>query len=142
GSPSPAASTIPSPMTQATSAAAPEVRQGKTSSGAAENAMLNQAREEEEREHYREAIALYDEYLRENPHAAEAKAVAEHLETLKQLELHLGAAMMAVRQQNYFRAAQQFKMALALRPESRKAQRGLDAARSRTALRPPPDEEL
>lgn len=130
-SPLPKASTASSPLVKTTPTATPEARPSKPPSEAAvENAMLNRAREYEKQEQYLQAIALYDEYLQANPHAANASTVTDHLAQLKELQQHLAGGARAMNNQNYRAAFQRFKMALDLKPESRRAQEGLEQAKS------------
>ena len=101
--------------------------------------MLTRARAYERQEQYREAIALYDEYLRANPRAPDVGAVAQQLAQLKQFQQYMMAGMIALQRQNYIRAAQQYRMALDLKPGSRKAQEGLDTVKAQAMPRPMPD---
>jgi serine/threonine protein kinase len=138
-----AAATNLAPAVKPTVIATPESQPTPaTDDTSAGRGMLNRARAYEQQERYNQAVTLYKEYLQSYPGAADAKEVAEHLAQLKQFEQLLGGAEMAMRRQNYRQAHQRYKMALELKPESRRAQAGLKEV---MRLAPPgirPPEEL
>jgi cytochrome c-type biogenesis protein CcmH/NrfG len=109
------------------------------SEAAAGRSILKDAREHEQQERYRQAVALYENYLQNYPRAAEAAKVTEHLDQLKQFVQHMAGARMAMSQQKYGMAFQRFKMALELRPDSQMAQKGLAEAQSHLPPRLMPD---
>ncbi|MFN7944812.1 MAG: serine/threonine-protein kinase [Blastocatellia bacterium] len=118
--PEPSPSPVPESAATATSTA-----------GATE---LAQAREHESEERYREAIAAYENYLRVNPGGAQAGMVTENLKQLRQFLGVLTLADQELRQQDYESAERNFKQAITLRPDSRRAKSGYEEARTQLEL--------
>jgi len=116
-----------------TAAPAAEPPPAKPTGEAPGSATLNQARESERQERYREAIALYDTYLSSYPGATDAAVVAEHMSRLKKFQGLVAIAETELRQQDYRAAAQDYRAALELRPESRLAKAGFEEAEAALA---------
>jgi serine/threonine-protein kinase len=74
-----AAKTIPASEAAPSPAASPAVSGNLPADNAAANAELDQAREHESQERYREAISTYENYLRTYPNAANAGVITSHL---------------------------------------------------------------
>ncbi|HZS06408.1 MAG TPA: serine/threonine-protein kinase [Blastocatellia bacterium] len=121
-----AAASAPSPSPAADNSAA--------SASAAGEAELNQAREHENQERYRDAIAVYLNYLRSYPNAANAGVIAEHLRQVKEFHGVLAVAEQEMRQQDYEAAERDYKQAVMLRPDSRLAKAGYEEARTQAQL--------
>lgn len=116
------ASPTDTPVSIATPAAAPS-----------ENPQLQQARAKEQDELYAEAIRLFDDYLKNNPQAADTATVSAHVAELKKLQGLLAVAELGMNQKDYAAAERDYSEALKLRPESRRAQTGLAEAKARMA---------
>ncbi|QQS47416.1 MAG: protein kinase [Acidobacteriota bacterium] len=107
------------PATDQAASQAPAVSQ-------VESDQLREARASEEREDYPEAIRLYDEYVKSNPGASDA--TARKTEALKKLQGLLTIAELELSQDDFAAAKRDFTEALKLRPESKRAQKGLEDA--------------
>jgi serine/threonine-protein kinase len=114
------ASPTDTPISSATPAVAPS-----------ENPQLQQARAMEQDERYVEAIKLLDEYLKNNPPAADAATVSARVAALRKVQGLLAVAELGMNQKDYAAAERDFSEALKLRPESRRAQVGLAEAKAR-----------
>jgi serine/threonine-protein kinase len=101
-----------------------------------EDERLRQARGYEEEERYVEAIKQYDEYLKSNPQTPHAAKVTELAAILKKVQGLLTVAEMEMSQDDFAEAKRDFAEALKLRPESKRAQKGLEEAEKRLARRP------
>ena len=95
---------------------------------------LIQAREHEREERYAEAVASYENYLRSNANSPQAGMVSESLKQLRQFHGVLTLANQELRQQDYEAAVNNFKQAIMLRPESRRAKAGYEDARTQLEL--------
>src|SRR5207237_806429 len=100
-----------------------------------ESETLKNAREYEQQERYSEAVNTYEQYVQMHPRAADTSTVSDRIAQLKKFKEQLADARAAMDQQDYLRAAQQYKMALELRPESQVAREGFQDAKTRAALR-------
>jgi serine/threonine protein kinase len=98
-----------------------------------ENPLLQQARTMEQDERYVEAIKLLDEYLKNNPQAADAATNATRVAELKKLQGLLAVAELGMNQKDYAAAERDYSEALKVRPDSRRAQVGLAEAKARLA---------
>jgi serine/threonine-protein kinase len=124
-----AAKTIPASEAAPSPAASPAVSGNLPTDNAAANAELDQAREHESQERYREAISTYENYLRTYPNAANAGVITSHLGQLKQFYGLLTTAKQELAQYDHEGAERDFKQALSLRPDSRQASSGYEEAR-------------
>ena len=96
-----------------------------------EPAQLQQARALEQDELYVEAVKLLDEYLKNNPQAADAAAISARIAELKKFQGLLAVAELEMNQKDYAAAERDFSEALKLRPNSHRAQIGLAEAKAR-----------
>ncbi len=101
-----------------------------------EDDRLRQAREFEQQERYVDAIKLYGEYLSSNPQAPDAARFIEHAANLKKVQGLLTIAELELSQNDFAEAKRDFAEALILRPESKRAQKGLEEAENSLARRP------
>ncbi len=101
-----------------------------------ESEQLRQARDYEEQERYVEAIRHYDEFLKSNPQTPDAAKFTEHAAILKKVQGLLTVAELELDQHDFAEAKRDFTEALQLRPESKRAQKGLEEAEKRLARRP------
>ncbi len=113
---------LPSPTTRPS--AQIDVK-SKAALPAPDNSALNRARAFEEQERYPEAIREYEEHLRRNPTAANARLVSDKLITLKQFQGLIAAASVAMENKKFVVARQNYIEALKLLPESQLAKAGL-----------------
>lgn len=116
----------------------PAANQGAVATGASaaaqvEDELIRQARGYEEEERYVDAIRLYDEYLSSNPQAPDAARLADHAANLKKVQGLLTIAELELSQDDFAEAKRDFAEALKLRPESKRAQKGLEEAEKRLA---------
>lgn len=120
---------------QGTQASPTDVPVNATTPAAApsENPQLQQARAKEQDELYVEAIRLFDDYLKNNPQAADTATVSAHVAELKKLQGLLAVAELGMNQKDYAAAERDYSEALKLRPDSRRAQTGLAEAKARMA---------
>ncbi len=102
---------------------------------AAENPLLNQAREQEQQENYIEAIKLYQSYLNGNPQAANHQQVMAHQEGLKKFQGLLTIARLEMDKEDYRQAQRSYDEALKLRPDSKLARAGSEEAKAKLAGR-------
>lgn len=122
--------------TSETSSAATAIETSQSPAvGAQEDERLKRARELEQQENYVEAIKLYDEYLQANTQAADAATISARVDELKKLQGLLTVADLEMSQQDYSAAKRDFAEALKLRPQSKRAQNGLNEAEARLAAR-------
>jgi serine/threonine-protein kinase len=91
-----------------------------------EDERLRMARGYEEQERYLEAIKQYDEYLRSHPQTPDAAKFAEHAATLKKVQGLLTVAELELDQDDFAEARRDFAEALKLRPQSKRAKKGLE----------------
>lgn len=112
----------------------PSAENAMPDDSAARTAQLNQAREQEQQGQYREAIATYENYLRNYAAAANAGVIADHLRQLKQFYAVLTVAGQEYSQQDYDAAERDYKQALLLKPDSRRAKQGYEESRSQAEL--------
>ena len=96
------------------------------------------AQEYEAQERYPEAIALYDSFLRDNPHAAAAPELSARLAELKKFQGLLSLARLEFDREDYEAARRDYAEALKLRPASQLARTGLEEAEARLSRRPRP----
>lgn len=114
--------------TQASPTATPDG--GVTPAAPSEPAQLQQARALEQDELYVEAVKLLDEYLKNNPQAADAAVISARIAELKKIQGLLAVAELGMSQKDYAAAERDFSEALKLRPDSRRAQVGLAEAKA------------
>lgn len=93
-----------------------------------EDERLKRARELEQQENYVEAIKLYNEYLQANVQASDASSTSARVVELKKLQGLLTVAGLEMSRQDYAAAKRDFAEALKLRPQSKRAQNGLNEA--------------
>jgi tetratricopeptide (TPR) repeat protein len=109
------------------------------STNQSETSEIRQAREYVGKENYREAIALYQNYVTSNPNAADAGEINTRIARLKKMVGLLATAKLAMGQRDFEAAARDFEEALQINPDSVAAKAGLALAReamSRQANRP------
>ncbi len=121
--------------TSETTSAANGVEAGQSPVAAEEDERLKRAREMEQQENYAEAIKLYDEYLQANAQATDAATTSARVVELKKLQGLLTVADLEMSQQDYTAAKRDFAEALKLRPQSKRAQTGLNEAEARLTAR-------
>jgi serine/threonine-protein kinase len=117
----------------------------KPSPPLAENNALRQARALEQQERYDEAIKVYEDYLAQNPGAADAGLVNDKIAELKKFQGLMTAARVAMNMERYGVARQQYIRALQLRSTSQLARNGLaevEAKIPKTPVRPAPGRQF
>lgn len=103
---------------------------------ALDNSALKRARQFEQDERYAEAIQNYEEYLRRNPIAPDARIVSDSLVALRQFQGLMTAANTAMEMRRYPAARLQYTEALKLRPTSAAARAGLTEAEAKLTAYP------
>jgi serine/threonine-protein kinase len=130
--PNPAVTPPESVSSEPASSPTPETAAASVSN--AGEAELSQAREHESEQRYSEAVAAYESYLRQNPNGAQSAMVTENLKQLRQFLGVLTLADQELRQQDYEAAERNFKQAITLRPDSRRAKTGYEEARAQLEM--------
>ncbi|MBL8168903.1 MAG: protein kinase [Acidobacteria bacterium] len=115
----------------AATTAATDTAATPTPAAVQEDETLRQARADEQAERYADAIKRYDEYLRANPQATDAAALAAQVAELKKLQGLLSVAELELNQRDFAAAARDFGEALKLRPNSKRAQTGWQTAQAK-----------
>jgi serine/threonine protein kinase len=100
------------------------------------NFKLAQSLEQQER--YDEAIKVYEDYFARNANAPDANVVASYLNELRKMQLALSLAESMMRARMYPAAKKHYMRALAIRPDSRRANDGLADAETKIKSSLPP----
>ncbi len=112
-------------------AATPQPEQSVEPVNTGDIAKLQEAREADRMGKFKQAAALYNEYLRSGPADAEAATVVTQVERLNKFIAYLNSARTAYKRGDYVAARQKYAEALKLRPYSRVAQNGLSRSEAR-----------
>jgi len=136
---SPTLSPTLSPTSSVVVRATPKPKPSATPAPASTDKMnFKLAQSLEQQERYDEAIKIYEDYFARNATAPDAKVVASYLNELRKMQLALTLADSAMRARMYPAAKKHYMRALALRPDSRRANEGLAEAEKKITSAFPP----
>lgn len=129
------ATNVASPMTAA-NAATPEPEQSVAQTTSGDVDKLEQAREADRLGKFKQAVALYDQYLRSGPTDSDTAIIADQAGKLKKFVAHVNAARAAYNRQDYQTARQNYNQARKLRPYSKMVLNGIARSNARLSGTP------